>query len=119
MHNKSPHQSVWQKMSGTQKFTFFGNMSSIYASNIRHERAHLNFDLHSKNDVINIKLAMIGFHQIDNALAAAACANELGVSLPLIKEGLEKTTIEKVDFNYLRVIPSRYWMTVIMPTLTL
>ena len=95
MHNKSPHQSVWQKMSGTQKFTFFGNMSSIYASNIRHERAHLNFDLHCKNDVINIKLAMIGFHQIDNALAAAACANELGVSLPLIKEGLEKTTTEK------------------------
>jgi len=38
---------------------------------------------------------MIGLHQIDNALAAAACANELGVSLSLIKEGLEKTTTEK------------------------
>ena len=95
MHQESPHKSVWQQMSGTQKFTFFGNMSSIYASNIRHKRTHLNFDLHCKNDVINIKLAMIGLHQIDNALAAAACANELGVSLPLIKEGLEKTTTEK------------------------
>ena len=95
MNNESPHKSVWQQMSGTQKFTFFGNMSSIYASNIRHKRAHLNFDLHCNNDVVNIKLAMIGLHQIDNALAAAACANELGVSLPLIKEGLEKTTTEK------------------------
>ncbi len=63
INQESPHKSVWQKMSGTQKFTFFGNMSSIYASNIRHERAHLNFDLHCKNDVIDIKLAMIGFHQ--------------------------------------------------------
>ena len=95
MNKESPHKSVWQQMSGTQKFTFFGNMSSIYASNIRHKRAHLNFDLHCNNDVINIKLAMVGLHQIENALAAAACANELGVSLSLIREGLEKTTTEK------------------------
>jgi len=95
MNKESPHKSVWQQMSGTQKFTFFGNMSSIYASNIRHKRSHLNFDLHCNNNVINIKLAMIGLHQIDNALAAAACANELGISLPFIKEGLEKTTTEK------------------------
>lgn len=95
MNKESPHKSVWEQMSGTQKFTFFGNMSSIYTNNIQHKRAHLNFDLHCNNDIINIKLAMIGLHQIDNALAAAACANELGVSLPLIKEGLEKTTTEK------------------------
>ena len=38
---------------------------------------------------------MIGLHQIDNALAAAACANELGVSPSLIKKGLEKTKTEK------------------------
>ena len=95
MNNESPHKSVWQQMSGTQKFVFFGNMSSIYASNIQHKRAHLNFDLHCNSNVINIKLAMIGLHQIDNALSAAACANTLGVSLPLIKEGLEKTTSEK------------------------
>jgi len=95
MNQESPHKSVWKQMSGTRKFTFFGNMSSIYASNIRNERSNLIFDLHCNNNKINIKLAMIGLHQIDNALAAAACANELGVSLPLIKEGLEKTTSEK------------------------
>jgi UDP-N-acetylmuramoyl-tripeptide--D-alanyl-D-alanine ligase len=95
MNKESPYKSAWQQMSGTKKFTFFGNMSSIYASNIQHKRAHLNFDLHCNNSVINIKLALIGLHQIDNALAAAACANELGVSLPFIKEGLEKTVTEK------------------------
>jgi UDP-N-acetylmuramoyl-tripeptide--D-alanyl-D-alanine ligase len=95
MNQESPHKSIWQQMSGSQKFTFFGNMSSIYASNIQQKRAHLNFDLHCKNEVIKIKLAMIGLHQIDNALGAAACANELGVNLSLIKEGLEKTTTEK------------------------
>jgi len=95
MNQESPHKSVWKQMSGTRKFTFFGNMSSIYASNIRNERSNLIFDLHCNNNKINIKLAMIGLHQIDNALAAAACANELGVSLPLIKKGLEKTKTEK------------------------
>jgi UDP-N-acetylmuramoyl-tripeptide--D-alanyl-D-alanine ligase len=95
MNKESPHKSVWQQMSGTQKFTFFGNMSPIYASNIRHNRSHLIFNLHCNSSSINIKLAMIGLHQIDNALAAAACANELGVSLSLIKEGLEKTATEK------------------------
>ena len=95
MNKESPHTSIWKQMSGTQKFTFFGNMSSIYASNIRHNRSHLIFNLHCNNSVINIKLAMIGLHQIDNALAAAACANYLGIDLSLIKEGLEKTTTEK------------------------
>jgi len=95
MNQESPHKIIWQQMSGTRKFTFFGNMSSIYASNIRHKRSHLNFDLHCNNININIKLAMIGLHQIDNALAAAACANELGINPSLIKEGLEKTKTEK------------------------
>ena len=95
MNKESPHKNVWQKMSGTKKFTFFGNMSSIYARNIQHKKTHLKFDFHCNNGIINVKLAMIGLHQIDNALAAAACAIELGVDLSLIKEGLEKTTTEK------------------------
>jgi len=95
MNKESPHKNVWQKMSGTKKFTFFGNMSSIYARNIQHKKTHLKFDFHCNNGIINVKLAMIGLHQIDNALAAAACAIELGVDLSLIKQGLEKTTTEK------------------------
>jgi UDP-N-acetylmuramoyl-tripeptide--D-alanyl-D-alanine ligase len=113
MNQESPHKSVWQQMSGTRKFTFFGNMSSIYASNIRHERSNLIFDLHCKSSSINIKLAMIGLHQIDNALAAAACANELGVNLSLIKEGLEKTKTEKgrlqlLESNHFTILDDSY-----------
>ena len=95
MNKESPHKNVWQKMSGTKKFTFFGNMSSIYARNIQHKKTHLKFNFHCNNGIINVNLAMIGLHQIDNALAAAACAIELGVDLSLIKQGLEKTTTEK------------------------
>ena len=86
MNIESPHKSVWQQMSGTQKFTFFGNMSSIYASNIRHKRAHLNFDLHCKKRHHQHQTGHDWFASIDNALAAAACANELGISLSMIKE---------------------------------
>jgi len=38
---------------------------------------------------------MIGLHQIDNALAAASCALELGIAPDLIKKGLENTLTEK------------------------
>ena len=38
---------------------------------------------------------MIGLHQVDNALAAASCAIELGVKPELIKKGLENTLPEK------------------------
>ena len=38
---------------------------------------------------------MIGRHQVDNALAAAACASELGIGLEIIKDGLENTIPEK------------------------
>jgi len=38
---------------------------------------------------------MIGLHQIENVLAAAACAINLGISPDLIKKGLEKVRSEK------------------------
>ena len=41
-------------MSGTQRFTFFGNKSSIYASHIEQSRRHLNFLLNCNNNKINI-----------------------------------------------------------------
>ena len=38
---------------------------------------------------------MIGLHQVDNALAAACCAIELGIEPELIKKGLENSHPEK------------------------
>jgi UDP-N-acetylmuramoyl-tripeptide--D-alanyl-D-alanine ligase len=45
---------------------------------------------------------MIGLHQIENALAATACASELDVDLLLIKKGLEKSITEKGRLNLIK-----------------
>jgi UDP-N-acetylmuramoyl-tripeptide--D-alanyl-D-alanine ligase len=45
---------------------------------------------------------MIGLHQIENALAASACASELDVNLLLIKKGLENSTTEKGRLNLIK-----------------
>ena len=38
---------------------------------------------------------MVGLHQIENAVAASACAFKLGIDLNLIKQGLENSQPEK------------------------
>ena len=55
----------------------------------------INFQLNIGENKINITLKLIGRHQVDNALAAAACASELGIGLEIIKDGLENTIPEK------------------------
>ena len=95
INKSSPHIDIWEKMSGTQNLTFFGNESNIYASNIKQFKSTLNFSLNFNHSSINITLSMIGLHQIENVLAAAACAIKIGISPDLIKKGLEKVRSEK------------------------
>ena len=95
INKSSPHIDIWEKMSGTQNLTFFGNESNIYASNIKQFKSTLNFNLNFNHSSINITLSMIGLHQIENVLAAAACAIKIGISPDLIKKGLEKVRSEK------------------------
>ena len=94
-NNSSPHKETWGKMSGTDKLTFFGNDSAVFASDIIENKSSISFDLNFNGNSINIDLLMIGLHQIDNALAAASCALELGIAPDLIKKGLENTLTEK------------------------
>ena len=95
INKSSPHIDIWEKMSGTQNLTFFGNKSNVYASNIKQFKSTLNFSLNFNHSSINITLSMIGLHQIENVLAAAACAIKIGISPDLIKKGLEKVRSEK------------------------
>jgi UDP-N-acetylmuramoyl-tripeptide--D-alanyl-D-alanine ligase len=82
-------------MSGTQSLTFFGKGSGIYPSEITESKSHINFNLNYSNASLNVNLSMIGLHQVDNALAAAACAIALGIESDVIKKGLENTLPEK------------------------
>ena len=95
INNESPHKKIWRKISGTQEIIFFGNQSAIYATNIQQSTEDINFQLNIGENKINITLKLIGRHQVDNALAAAACASELGIGLEIIKDGLENTIPEK------------------------
>lgn len=49
--------------------------------------------MHSPNGVININLPLLGFHNISNALAAAAIAITLNIPLQFIQFGLSKIPI--------------------------
>ena len=91
----STHKETWHEMSGTQSLTFFGKGSGIYPSEITESKSHINFNLNYSNASLNVNLSMIGLHQVDNALAAAACAIALGIESDVIKKGLENTLPEK------------------------
>jgi UDP-N-acetylmuramoyl-tripeptide--D-alanyl-D-alanine ligase len=72
-----------------------GKNSDIFASNIKRS----NFTLHIKQTKIDVSLQLIGQHNINNALAASACAYALGIDIDMIKIGLEATQAELGRLN--------------------
>ena len=68
----------------------FGEQGDIFASQIN----GASFDLHIKQDSIRVNLQLLGTHNIDNALAASACAHALNIDIQTIKTGLESTQAE-------------------------
>ncbi len=72
-----------------------GKGGDVFASNIRQSE----FTLNIKSQTININLQLIGEHNIDNALAASACAAALNIDIQLIKQGLEATPAEPGRLN--------------------
>ena len=95
INNSSPHKETWKEISGTESVSYFGDGSSVFATNTEEFKSHTNFNLHFPKQSLSINLSMIGLHQVDNALAAASCAFELGIKPELIKKGLENTLPEK------------------------
>ncbi|WXU00033.1 MAG: UDP-N-acetylmuramoyl-tripeptide--D-alanyl-D-alanine ligase [Catillopecten margaritatus gill symbiont] len=73
----------------------FGNGGNIFASHIENNR----FDLNIFDEKITVTLQLLGRHNIDNALAASACASALGVDIKMIKQGLENTEAEQGRLN--------------------
>ncbi|SMN12275.1 UDP-N-acetylmuramoylalanyl-D-glutamyl-2,6-diaminopimelate--D-alanyl-D-alanine ligase [uncultured Candidatus Thioglobus sp.] len=73
----------------------FGNGGDIFAKNIDNNQ----FELTIFNEKIEVKLQLLGRHNIDNALAASTCAYALGIEISLIKQGLENTVAEKGRLN--------------------
>jgi UDP-N-acetylmuramoyl-tripeptide--D-alanyl-D-alanine ligase len=76
----------------------FGEGGDIFASHINNN----SFDLNIADQKVTVILRLIGQHNIDNALAASACAHALGVGINTIKQGLENTQVEKGRLNVIQ-----------------
>ena len=76
----------------------FGN-TDVSASHLDVEPERSEFKLHIGTQIQDIKLPLAGEHNVNNALAAAACAHALGVSLEDIVVGLEHARPAKGRLN--------------------
>ena len=83
---------IWQARAGkhpVHSFALINAAADFYASDItRDARGCPGFTLHSPAGSVPVQLNLLGTHNVANALAAAAAAQALGVSLPGIASGL-------------------------------
>jgi UDP-N-acetylmuramate--alanine ligase len=89
-------------LQGPQKTFSYGLETGAFsAQNIRIQDARFVFDIHTPDTVIKeVRLQSPGFHNIENAIAAAAAASQVGVSSEQIKEGLSTFKGVKRRFEF-------------------
>lgn len=110
--------SIWKaRADGRQVLSFALNNSAadFHASDIgRDARGCPSFKLHSPKGVETVQLNLLGTHNVANALAAAAAAHAMGVSLFGIATGLNAVqpvkgrTVAQLAKNGMRVIDDTY-----------
>ena len=110
--------AIWQKRAGSHailSFALNNSQADFHASDVgRDERGCPSFTLHGPAGSVPVQLNLLGTHNVSNALAAAAAAHALGVSLPGIAAGLNAVqpvkgrTVAQVAPNGVRVIDDSY-----------
>jgi UDP-N-acetylmuramoyl-tripeptide--D-alanyl-D-alanine ligase len=84
---------IWRKRAGAHRILSFAldnPQADFYASDIgRDARGCPSFTLHGPDGSVPVQLNLLGTHNVSNALAAAAAAHAVGLSLSGIKAGLE------------------------------
>ncbi|MCK9418302.1 MAG: UDP-N-acetylmuramoyl-tripeptide--D-alanyl-D-alanine ligase [Nitrospirae bacterium] len=63
--------------------------SAVRASDIRQEKDRMEFTIRSGNSTVKVRLRAVGKHNVYNALAAAAAALAMGISMDAVKNGLD------------------------------
>ncbi|MDP4568651.1 UDP-N-acetylmuramoyl-tripeptide--D-alanyl-D-alanine ligase [Pseudomonas sp. LPH60] len=109
---------IWKtRAAGRQVLSFAldNSAADFHASDIgRDARGCPSFTLHSPKGVDRVQLNLLGTHNVANALAAAAAAHAMGVSLFGIVTGLNAVqpvkgrTVAQLAKNGLRVIDDTY-----------
>lgn len=68
------------------KIKFYGQDSSIYATDIKTGIDDTSFNMHTPKDITQIKIPLIGEHHVSNFLAATTAAMQVGLSLKEIRQ---------------------------------
>ena len=80
--------STLQAAAGDHHLLRFGEQGDIWASEIELQAEHSQFTLNTPQGAQSVRLHLAGRHNIDNALAAAALALAIGISLKQIVSGI-------------------------------
>ena len=81
----------WHGLIGNHKFITFGfHPDANVNATIQHTAQTQQITLHTPKGEIDVKLPLLGKHNVLNALAATASAIAAGISLDAIKTGLEQ-----------------------------
>lgn len=109
---------IWHKRAGQHRvlsFALDNPQADFHASDIgRDARGCPSFTLHGPQGSVQVQLNLLGTHNVSNALAAAAAAHALGVSLEGIAAGLgavqpvKGRTVAQIAPNGVRVIDDSY-----------
>jgi UDP-N-acetylmuramoyl-tripeptide--D-alanyl-D-alanine ligase len=110
--------AIWKTRAGGRQvlsFALNNSAADFHATDLdRDARGCLAFNLHGPHGVERVQLNLLGSHNVSNALAAAAAAHALGVSLPAIAAGLgavqpvKGRTVAQLAKNGMRVIDDTY-----------
>ncbi len=105
-----------QQIAGNPYITFgMTERADVYATEVAvNAQGEISFTLHTLSGAAPIKMSLIGEHNVMNALAAAAVAVAVGVSLADIQRGLEsagtvdKRLVARVGMNGVHLIDDTY-----------
>ncbi|MCG8294958.1 UDP-N-acetylmuramoyl-tripeptide--D-alanyl-D-alanine ligase [Pseudomonas entomophila] len=110
--------AIWKARAGAHKVVAFARndvRADFYATGIgRDARGCPSFTLHGAGESVDVQLNVLGEHNVSNALAAAAAAHAVGLSLSGIAAGLNAVqpvkgrTVAQIAPNGVRVIDDSY-----------
>jgi len=78
-----------KKFSGRVLSFGIDKASDVRASHIRQEKDFTDFTIRYDNSTVKVRLRAVGKHNVYNALAAAAAALAVGMSIDAVKNGLD------------------------------
>ena len=116
MNADEPFVKKWRKEFRDKQIITFGlkQKADVTAQSITLNKGCAAFTLLTPSFKEEIQLPLIGEHQVQNALAAAACCYALGINSEVIKQGLEslqpvdKRMVNYVGLNGARIIDDTY-----------